>query len=372
VTAPGNDMVVMIMAGGGGTRFWPVSTKQRPKQFLTLVGDESLLRASYERAASLVPAERILVLTNESFIAEVQAQLPELPAANIVGEPMRRDTAAAACLGALISRERFGDAVVAVLAADHWISPIEEFQRSLLAGARLASAHDTICTLGIRPAYPATGYGYIHAGAPQTDSVGVSSRPVIAFKEKPDAATAHEYLLSGTYWWNSGMFVWRVSTILAAIERFLPDHLASLERVVKGAGDVAGAGPLTAAARPQLAGAFKSLPSVSIDYGVMEKADNVTMVEATFVWSDVGGWPALAELLDEQSGNMVRGRVIAVDAGENVVFCEDPEDLVGLVGVDGLIVVRAGHRTLVAGKSHAEDVKKLVNELEKRGQPWDV
>ncbi len=257
--------VVVIMAGGAGTRFWPASTRLRPKQFLRLLDDRSLLQQSYDRARLLTDPGRILILTSADFAGLVREHLPEVPAENVVGEPMRRDTAAAVALGALLTRARFGDAVMIVLTADHLIDPPETFRREMLSAARAARAEGALYTFGIPPSYPATGYGYLHRGAKVLDDDGITHYEIRGFREKPDLETAQGYLESGEYWWNSGMFVWSADTILTAFQRFLPGHLAALEPAVGALG--------TAEEGAALSRAFADLPSISIDLGVMERAE---------------------------------------------------------------------------------------------------
>jgi mannose-1-phosphate guanylyltransferase len=213
-------LVVVIMAGGAGTRFWPMSIEARPKQFLSLFGERTLLQASYDRVAGLVPPEQVLVLTSANFVDLVREQLPELPEQNVVGEPMRRDTSAAVALAALICRERFGDPVMAVLTSDHLIQPVDEFQSTLQSAARGATgAGGALYTIGILPTYPAEGFGYLHRGALLAEDEGVQHFKLQQFKEKPDRVTAERYLESGEYYWNSGMFIWSTSAILAELKR---------------------------------------------------------------------------------------------------------------------------------------------------------
>ncbi|GAB4257425.1 MAG: mannose-1-phosphate guanylyltransferase [Thermoleophilia bacterium] len=358
-------LAVVIMAGGAGTRFWPVSTRARPKQFLKLSGERSLLQESFDRACLLTAPQRILVLTAADFVEAVHAQLPALPAENVIGEPMRRDTAAAVCLGALLCRRRFGECVMAVLTADHHIAPTAEFARVVRSAARAAQTEAVLYTLGVRPTFPATGYGYLKRGRLLAEDEGLRHYALEAFREKPDAATARDYLASGRYLWNSGMFLWRVSVILGEFERHLPGHVKVLEAAMAAEGT-----PDWPAA---LRRAFAELPAVSVDYAVMEKAARVCTVEATFSWSDVGGWLAVEEFLEEDGrGNRVRGRLAAVDAGGNLVFSDDQGELVALLGVNGLVVVRAGRRTLVAHRSRVEDLKVLVRRLEDEGMADDL
>lgn len=353
------SLVVVIMAGGVGTRFWPLSTEEKPKQFLDLFGDRTLLQKTYERISNLVPPERVLVLTNAAFVSLVRDQLPEIPLENVIAEPLRRDTAAAVCLGALLCRKRFGNPVMAILTADHLIEPVGLFQKTLLSAVRRASKKGGLYTFGIGPTSPATGYGYLERGLRITVDDGIEHYELLRFKEKPDRETACQYLASGKFYWNSGMFVWTADAILEALEKHLPGHVEALSRAI--------AFDQTAAWDQSLEEAFKSLPPVSIDYGVMEKVQNVCCVASTFSWHDVGGWLALKDFLPEdQAGNCCRGETLALDATGNVIFCEDPHETMVLIGVDDLVVVRSGPMTLITRKDRVEELKEAVGALRKK------
>lgn len=359
------DVAITLLAGGAGTRFWPVSTRLKPKQFLALLGSRSLLQETYRRALLLTTPERILVLTNEDFVPLVREQLPGLPPANVVGEPLRRDTAAAVCLSSLLQQGNWGDLVNVVLASDHRIAPDEEFVRVMLSAVRAAAGSSSLYTIGISPSHPATGYGYLHRGDLLLEDGGVRHYRVDAFREKPAAELAEQYIQDGEHYWNSGMFVWRNQAVLTEFERRLPSHLS----ILRDACDQAGGSPPPEALRR----AFEQLPTLSVDYGVMETAPDVRMVEATFQWSDVGGWQALAEFLErDEAGNSRRGRLVALDSGGNIVFCEDADELVALLGVSDLIVVRSGGKTLILPRSRAEELKDLVGTLSERGQGRDL
>lgn len=352
-----DDLAVVIMAGGAGTRFWPLSTEERPKQFLKLFGERSLLQKSFDRVADLLPPERILVLTSESFIPIVLEQLPQLPPGNIIGEPMRRDTAAAVALAALLCRKRFGNCTMAIMTADHIIEPVDTFRKILLSAAGEAKKSKVIYTFGIKPEYAATGYGYLETGEKTADDEGVRHFKLVRFKEKPDLETAGEYLKSGRFLWNSGMFVWQADTIIGEFERQLPAHLDRIAPAVLEDGS-----PLWQEA---LRKAFEPLKKISVDFAIMEKAEDVRCVEAGFSWSDVGGWPAMDEFMEkDESGNSCRGDVRTYDASTNMVFCEDENETVALVGVKDLIVVRSGGKTLIVSRDRAEDIKKLVEGLD--------
>ncbi len=361
-----------------------------------------MLQHTFDRLDGLVPPERILVLTNERFVPIVREQLPELPPANIIGEPLPRDTSAAVALGAVLSHARWGEHVMLTLPADHAISPKQLFQSALLSAAQAAWESVALYTFGIVPTYPATGYGYLESGerltpGAQTDGryadaareVAAASEPIVSsgeraadlgeqtarpedasgsserdaipidhfrlkrFKEKPAREVAQSYLDQGGFFWNSGMFAWKTSSILSEVERHLPEHFERLTSVADFDG--------SAEAQGRLKDAMEPLPKVSIDFGVMEKADDVRMVRSPFRWSDVGGWIALAEFLEpDEDGNLVKGRLHSLDATENLVYCEADDETVALVGVRDLVVVRAGNRTLVAHRDHLEEVKRLV------------
>ncbi|MBI3924998.1 MAG: NTP transferase domain-containing protein [Armatimonadetes bacterium] len=350
-----SDLVAVIMAGGVGTRFWPMSTPERPKQFLALVGDRTLLQESYDRVVELTGPDRILVVTGQRYQSLVAEQLPRLQPSHILGEPFRRDTAAAVALAALVGRKLFGNPILAVLTADHWIRPVPQFHRALLSAARQARERDAIYTFGIRPRRPAVSYGYVEMGPAVFEDEGLSHHRLLGFHEKPDLKTAVGYVDSGRHCWNSGMFVFSADRILRALQRHLPAHLELLAPAVDAFG--------TAGWKQALRHAFEAMAPISIDYGVMEKAEEIWSVVAEFDWSDLGGWLALESFLPQRGGNRVHGRTAVLSAEENLVFCEDPEELVALLGVQDLIVVRSWGRTLVARRDRIEELKKLVEDL---------
>ena len=358
---PQKDLVAVIMAGGSGTRFWPLSLPSKPKQFLALFGDRTMLQLTVDRLSGLVPPEHTLVLTNGRHAGLVRRQLPQIPAANVIGEPMARDTAAAVALAAVLCEARFGDPVMAVLTADHLIQPVELFQQTLLSAARAARESGALYTFGIAPAYPSTGYGYLEAGDPLETDDGIEHFRLAKFREKPDQETAREFVASGHHSWNSGMFAWRTSAISTAIRTFLPGHAERLEPLKSSDGSSKWVTDLQAA--------FEPLEKISIDFGVMEKANDVRMVRAAFQWSDVGGWLALEQFHQpDEAGNRGTGKIRSLDAETNAVFCEDPEEMVALVGVKDLVVVRSGKRTLVTHRSATEKVKTLVEQMRDEGE----
>lgn len=356
--AAGEQPVAVIMAGGMGTRFWPLSTREKPKQFLRLFDDRSLLQKSFDRLEGMIPPDRILVLTNAAFVPLVREQLPDVPGENVVGEPMRRDTAAAAALAAFLGAARFGDPVMVLLTADHLIGPTDLFQKTILSAVRAARERKILYTLGIRPTRPATGYGYIELGPATGVDDGIEHYRVSRFKEKPDGETARKYLESGNYLWNSGMFVWTAGAIREALETHLPEHCRVLSRAVRDFG--------TPRWEEALREAFGALTPISIDYGVMEKVNGAGCVRSEFSWNDVGGWLALRDYLArDEEGNCACGNLVCGDARGNLVYCENPGETVLLLGVDNLVVVRSGTRTLVVPKDRIEEIKDIVQSLEK-------
>ncbi len=351
------DLVGVIMAGGAGTRFWPLSTAERPKQFLRLVDEESLLQKSFLRLDGLIDRERILVLTNEAFVPLVREQLPQVPAHNVVGEPLRRDTAAAVCLAATLARKRFGDSVIATVTADHLIEPVDDFRRSLVSAARGAVTSGALYTFGIRPTSPATAYGYLETGERLDLDPDVQHFRVASFREKPDLQLARKYLASGNYFWNSGMFVWSTQAIIRELEANLPRHVQHLTDAVESFGTDAWPRALVAGLHP--------LEPISIDFAVMEKAREVRCVASSFSWTDLGGWLALLPFLEEDAdGNACRGQVRTLDARRNLIYCDDPAETVVVVGIEGLVAVRAGDRTLIVPRNRLEEIKAVVAKLQ--------
>ena len=337
------------MAGGSGTRFWPRSRRRMPKQLLRVIGSRTLLQATVHRLRGLVPPGQILIVTHADHAAEVRRQLPHVPRANVLIEPQARNTAPCIALATLEIARRAPRATCVVLPADHAVGDVNAFRATLTRALAWADGTRSPVTIGIRPTAPDTGYGYIRQG----ESVGPGVRTVRSFEEKPGAARARRFVASGRYRWNSGIFVWRTDTVLDLFARHLPDVTSTLARVFS----------LPASRRKAaLARAYARLASVSIDYGIMEKASTVLVVDGDFGWSDVGSWAALGGLA-RSNGRVAP--VVAVDASRYVVF--SPERLVALVGVDDLIVVDAADAVLICRRDRAQDVRRVVHELERRG-----
>ena len=350
----------VIMAGGRGERFWPVSRERTPKQLVTLLGTRSFLQATVDRILPIVPAENILVITNAVQSAEVCRQLPELPAANVIAEPCGRDTCAAVGLAAAVVGARSESAVMAVLPADHVIPNVDAFQRVLLDAFCVAESEPAIVTIGIQPTEPATGYGYIQVGAPRSDSgVRTPVNQVVRFVEKPPKEKAEEYLRSGAYRWNAGMFIWSYRTIAEGLRQHQPVIWSACEGWQRAARS-----PETLAA--VLAREYPTIPKISIDYALMEHARNVCVVDGAFGWDDLGAWTALARHLQSDSaGNCAVGDLVSVDAARNIVFDARTRNRtpITLVGVSDVICVQTDDAVLIASKSDSQKIKDLVKLL---------
>lgn len=353
----------MIMAGGGGTRFWPRSRDARPKQFLSFAGDRTLLQETVDRVAPMVPPERTWVLTGEAYRQATAEQLPELPADHVVGEPSRRDTAPCVGLGAALIARDDPDATILVMPADHVIEPAEEFRRAAHAAEQFAVEHpDKLLTFGIRPTYPSTGYGYIQYGEPVGTRQGVQLSRVREFVEKPDEATAERYVSGGGYFWNAGIFVWKPRAVLGELKANKPDLHATVMRIA----DAWGSAGWDEVFRREYATAEK----VSIDYAVMQeagKAGKVLVLHAPYQWDDVGSWLALERRNPQDADrNTVQGLHVGIDTAGCVVAA-DAGRLVGTVGVSDLIIIQAGDATLVTTRDREADVKKLVDAIKAKG-----
>jgi mannose-1-phosphate guanylyltransferase len=360
------DRFVIIMAGGRGERFWPVSREKTPKQLLRLLGDRSFLQQAVDRVLPLVPIENILIITNAVQAPEVRKQLPDLPRQNVIAEPTGRDTCAAVTLGAALVGARSTTGVMAVLPADHVIPEPKQFQQVLADAFDLASRGQVIVTIGIPPTEPATGYGYIKVGAPLPPPHGVAPYRTTfhraeQFKEKPPYDTAVQYLNSGQYRWNAGMFVWSFVTVTQGLQSHQPDMHDACHRWF----DAAAKGP--AQLTRVLAREYPEIRRISIDYALLEKAHNVVVADGTFAWDDLGSWNALAHHLQaDASGNGARADLVQVDASNNLVFdarSASRRTPICLVGLRDTIVVQTDDATLIAHKSQSQKIKDLVRLL---------
>jgi mannose-1-phosphate guanylyltransferase len=350
----------VIMAGGSGTRFWPKSRRDRPKQLLRLLGDSTMLQQTMARIEPLVPRERILVVTGADQAAATRSQLPDLPGENVIAEPCPRDTAPCVGLAAMIVQKRDPAATMIVMPADHVIEPAEAFQLTVRAAvAVIDDDPSALVTFGIKPTHAETGYGYIERGPMIESRNGIPVHRVVQFREKPDRATAEQFLAAGNFAWNSGIFVWRAATIqgeLAAHRPKLADDLRAIGEAIGGAREM-----------EAIAEIFPRLERVPIDKAVMEHAKNVRVLEVPYRWSDVGDWRALANLLKrDEKGNAVFGDVISRDTQGSILISDDG-GLVATLGVADLVVVHAGKATLVASKDRLDQLKSLVESLADAG-----
>jgi len=345
------SLQAVILCGGRGERFWPKSRRALPKQFIALFGRNSLTRETSARVRPLCPPGRQLFVAPSEFESVLRAQLGR--AARLVFEPIGRNTAPAIGLAAEYLKRHDSDATMLVLPADHLIEDQPAFVKAVQMGARLAG-DGFLVTFGIRPERPDTGYGYIQLGSRIAGKGRLTAHRVQGFREKPSPARARAYLAAGNYVWNSGMFIWRVDKILAAFREFMPDFHAELEWFGRTIG--------TRREESALVRLYRTAPSISIDYAVMEKADNVACVRGTFDWDDVGSWLALGRhTRPNGSGNVAIGRFVARDSSRCVV--DSDAGIVAALGVNDLVIVRAGDAVLVADKTSLGDIKQLLADI---------
>ncbi len=347
----------LIMAGGKGERFWPKSRKSCPKQFLSITGDgKTMIQLTVERILPMVDMEDIYVATNRDYRELVREQLPQLPEENILCEPVGRNTAPCIGLGAAHIARKYPDAVMLVLASDHLIQKPEVFRQDLERACQVAEDGENLVTLGIQPTYPETGYGYIcHEKEPAYPEA--HAYPVERFVEKPDRETAERYLASGHYLWNSGMFIWKVSTIQAKMAQYMPEAAKGLKSIQDAIG--------TPEQEAVLDREFRNLPSESVDYGIMEKANHIYTIPGDFGWDDVGSWLAVERIRPADSqGNVLEGNVVAVNTSRSTI--QGGKKLIAAVGLENLIVVDTEDAILICSKNHAGEIKKVLEELRNR------
>lgn len=344
------------MAGGGGTRFWPMSTKAEPKQFLNLSGKDILVNETIDRQRAFIDKKDIFVVTNQSQ-AELMARRTggRICGDHVLAEPAARNTAACIGYAAMEIIRKYEDGVMCIFAADHHIRDEEEYTRVLQKAVRTVKETDALVTIGIRPTFPSTGYGYIKNSAAE----GMDCHKVEEFVEKPDPETALAYVKAGCYAWNSGMFVWKASTILRYFKELLPDVYACLDKIGKAMG--------TEREREVIQAVYPTIPKISVDYGIMERAKGVLMLEGDFGWSDVGSWDTLDTVRGRDGdGNIVTGETLLVDAKNCVVYGRDK--LIAAVGVEDMVIVEGKNAILVCPVNQAQRVKEVVEKLEKDGR----
>ena len=350
-------MYAVIMAGGRGTRFWPRSREKKPKHLLDIISNKTIIQETVDRIKPLITAENILIVTGKKHVRALMSQLPEIPSGNIIVEPEGKNTAPCIGLAALHIKKEAGDDIMVVLPSDHAIADSRKFLQVVKAAAKTAASIDVLVTIGIEPTSPQTGFGYIERG----DSIGEETTEEVfrvkSIREKPDSRQAEEFVQNGRFYWNSGMFIWRASTILKAISLWLPDLSSGLTTINETLGS-----PGEKAAIRRI---YKNLAPISIDYGVMEKADNVFVVKGDFGWSDVGSWDALAEIsVKDENGNTFIGGGSLITKGSTGSLVYSRQKLVALAGVKDLIVVETKDALLICQKGNSQEVKKIVEILE--------
>ncbi len=364
-SAKTKDRFVIIMAGGRGERFWPLSRERQPKQLLKLLGDRSLFQQAIDRVLALAPMENILVITNRVQAPEVRKQAPKLPKENIIAEPAGRDTTAAVTLGAALVGARSTTGVMAVLPADHVISEEKKFQQALSDAFDLAGRGQAIVTIGINPTEPSTAYGYIRIGEPLPSPEGAKPYKTVfhraeQFVEKPHFDKALEYVNSGHYRWNAGMFLWSFVTITEGLQKHQPEMYEACQRWFKVAAN-------PAKLDKTLAKEYPGLKKISIDYALMEHAQNVVVADGSFAWDDLGSWTALGRHLKaDPEGNCAVAEFIHVDGARNIIFdarTKARRTPIAVVGLRDSILVQTDDATLLAHKSQAQKVKELVRRL---------
>lgn len=346
------NTTALIMAGGRGERFWPKSRKNLPKQFLSLTDDgKTMIQLTVERISSIVNLEDVYIATNKDYKALVLEQIPGLPEQNVLCEPVGRNTAPCIGLGAMHIAKKYDDAIMFVLPSDHLIKFNKMFIRTLQEACNVAEKNNNLVTIGITPDYPETGYGYIKFESRVTDG---QAYKVDRFVEKPSLEVAKEYLASEEYLWNSGMFIWKISSILKNMQKFMPDTYEALKRIQDAIGKEQ--------EETILEKEFHSIQSQSIDYGIMEKAEDIYILPGTFGWDDVGSWLAVERIKKtNEFGNVVNGNIITVNTHNCVIQGE--KKLIATVGLDDMIVVDTEDATLICAKDHAGDIKKVLENL---------
>ncbi len=353
----------VIMAGGRGERFWPLSTSRRPKQLLALVGDRTLLAQAVDRLDGLIPPDRVFVVTNADLVEASRAAAPSVPAGNIIGEPVGRDTAAAVALSGALGGAGSPDASFCILTADQVMGDLDVYRRTLKESLELAARQPVLITIGIQPTHPSTAFGYIEAEAEMEAGEQVAFHRARRFVEKPDEKTAADYVQSGRYFWNSGMFIWSVNSLRAAFGNHCPELGCLMDELTTAEKE----GQL----QERLDSLYPPLEKISIDYALMEKAENIVMAKGTFPWDDVGSWTALSNhFAPDSGGNIVIGSMEAVASRDNIVFSRDRTT--AMIGVKDLIVVQAEGVTLICPKDRAQDIKGLLQQIRENPEHHNI
>lgn len=342
------------MAGGSGTRFWPRSKVKKPKQFLNILGDDSLIQETIGRFSTFTEAENIYVVSNKGQAKVLEEQTPMLPKENLIYEPVGKNTLPCIGLAAMFAEKENPDGIMVVTPSDHLIQNNELFRDTVLAGVKIAEEKDGIVTIGITPNFPATGFGYVKTAEDITGSDAIKQFKVERFVEKPNEATASKYLQQGGFYWNSGLFIFKVSVFLDAVKEFAPQLYADLRKIQADIGKPS--------FEKTLDTIYRAVESISVDYGIMEHAKNIYLVEGNFDWNDLGSWESVYQVNEKDgNGNASSGKAMFQDSKNS--FIHSDKGLIALVGLDDVIVVQDGNTTLVCKRDKAEDVKKIVDEL---------
>lgn len=344
----------LIMAGGSGTRFWPRSKTAKPKQYLNIFGDDSLLQSTIKRFSTFTEYEDIYIVSGKTQAKVLEEQTPELPKQNLIYEPVGKNTLPCIGLAAIFAEIDNPEGIMVVSPSDHLITDEDLFKDTVLTAAKVADEKDGIVTIGITPTYPATGYGYIKTADEITSGEKIKQYKVDRFVEKPDEKTASGYLEQGGFFWNSGLFIFKVSVFLDAVKQFAPELYNDLKKIQAEIGKET--------FEPTLDTIYRAVKGISVDYGIMEHAKNIYLVEGNFDWNDLGSWESvyLTDKKDE-NGNAGSGEAILLDTKNSYVYSD--EGLIAVVGLDDVVVVKDGDTTLVCKRDKTEDVKKIVEQL---------
>jgi mannose-1-phosphate guanylyltransferase len=342
------------MAGGSGTRFWPRSRVAKPKQYLNMFGDKSLLQSTLERFKTFTETDNIYIVSSKSQADALESQAAELPKENLIYEPVGKNTLPCIGLAAMFAERDNPDGIMVVSPSDHLINDHGLFRDTIQAAAKIADEKDGIVTIGITPNYPATGYGYVKTAEDITGGEKIKQFKVDRFVEKPDLENAEKYLAEGGYYWNSGLFIFKISVFLDAVKEFAPDLYKDLQRIQQDIGKPS--------FNQTLDTIYRAVESISVDYGIMEHAKNIYLVEGNFDWNDLGSWESVyQEQKKDENGNAAKGDAIFLDSNNSYVYSEN--ETVALVGLDDVVVVRDGNATLVCKRDKVQDVKKIVEQL---------
>lgn len=346
----------VVMAGGGGTRFWPLSRQALPKQLLSLNGKELMINETIHRIQKAIALDDIFVVTGQNQSNEMASALEgEIRLDHMLLEPSARNTAACIGYAAFEILKKYGDGIMCVFPSDHYIGNTDHFLKTLETAIAAAEEQDRLVTIGIQPEYPATGYGYIQYDKNETSPV----KKVLSFREKPDAVTAKRYLESGSYLWNSGMFIWKATTIIDSYQKLLPSVYDYLTRIAEAMG--------TPHEDETIREVYPRMPSISIDYGILEHAEDVLVVPGNFIWNDVGSWDNLGVFHQEdENGNIVNGHLVQIDTSNCICYAKDK--LIATIGIENLVIVEAGDALLVCDRNRVQEVKKIVERLEQEGK----